>query len=199
MFNGVPGLWRAWLVDQDGQKVKCGVIPSKYKVEEELMMRRSLGDGNGENGERRGSASARRSFFRRRKNNHQRSSSRESTKELASFSDVSINSFSDSGNLAAETIDQIVPSTYVRVERLTYANARPVIIIGPLMDVVFEKLEQEFPQTFQRCIPEVVRGSQQMMERCLQELKFVDYRRRGSHFECTTIAAVREICDKVSQ
>lgn len=31
MFNGVPGHWRAWLVDQDGNRQQCGIIPSKYK------------------------------------------------------------------------------------------------------------------------------------------------------------------------
>lgn len=204
MFNGVPGLWRAWLVDQEGQKIKCGVIPSKYKVEEELLMKRSLADNTGENGSR-AATSARRSFFRRRKNNHQRSSSRESTKELASFSDVSINSFSDSGAITAENDYnyQLLPNTYLRVERLSYKTTRPVIIIGPLQEVLSIKLEQDFQQTFKRCVPEIMKGSQQMMERWLQDLKLVDYRRdyrgsQGSHFECITVAAVREICDKVS-
>lgn len=31
MFNGIPGNWRAWLVDQDGYQHQCGIIPSKYK------------------------------------------------------------------------------------------------------------------------------------------------------------------------
>lgn len=31
MFNGVPGAWRAWLLDDDGVKHTCGIIPSKYK------------------------------------------------------------------------------------------------------------------------------------------------------------------------
>lgn len=31
MFNGVPGSWRAWLIDEDGVKSPCGIIPSKYK------------------------------------------------------------------------------------------------------------------------------------------------------------------------
>lgn len=31
MYNGVPGLWQAWLVDEEGEKIKCGFIPSKYK------------------------------------------------------------------------------------------------------------------------------------------------------------------------
>lgn len=31
MLNGFPGYWWAWLVDEDGQKTQCGVIPGKYK------------------------------------------------------------------------------------------------------------------------------------------------------------------------
>ena len=77
------GLWRAWLVDHEGRKIKCGVIPSKYKIEEELLQRSSLADLDHGS---RSSTSARRSFFRRRK--HTRSSSRDS-KEIASFSDAS--------------------------------------------------------------------------------------------------------------
>ncbi|KAG1674896.1 Disks large 5 [Nymphon striatum] len=187
MFNGVPGLWRAWLVDKEGHKLQCGVIPSKYKAEEELQMRRSMGDLD--TSDRRSSSSARRSFFRRKK--HQRSSSRDS-KELASFSDVSINSFSDSGTL----VEEIVPQTYCPVERLDCYVKRPVIIVGPLVEVVCDKLVQDFPHIFARCIPEVMRGSLEEMERGLADSKFIDYRRRGSHFECTTVLAVREICDR---
>ena len=32
MYNGVPGHWSAWLVDNDGNKTRWGIIPSKYKV-----------------------------------------------------------------------------------------------------------------------------------------------------------------------
>jgi discs large protein 5 len=31
MFNGSPGHWRAWLMDDDGHRQQCGIIPSKYK------------------------------------------------------------------------------------------------------------------------------------------------------------------------
>lgn len=31
MFNGTPGHWRAWLVDQTGRRQTCGIIPSKFK------------------------------------------------------------------------------------------------------------------------------------------------------------------------
>ncbi|XP_022255283.1 disks large homolog 5-like isoform X3 [Limulus polyphemus] len=189
MYNSTCGLWRAWVLDQDGQKIKCGFIPSKSKVEEELMMPRNLADLEGNDGTRRGSTSARRSFFRRRR--HHRSSSRDS-KELASFSDVSINSCSDSGTLAEE----LVPPTYQRVERLDYLTMRPVMVVGPLNEAVVHKLEQDFPSVFQRCIPEATQRSQQAMERGLEEFKIVDYCRKGNYYECTTLSAVQEICDK---
>lgn len=31
MFNGTPGHWRAWIVDQSGRRQTCGIIPSKFK------------------------------------------------------------------------------------------------------------------------------------------------------------------------
>lgn len=31
VFNGVPGLWRAWAVDQEGRELTCGIIPSKQR------------------------------------------------------------------------------------------------------------------------------------------------------------------------
>ena len=34
MYNGVPGHWSAWLVDNEGQRTRWGIIPSKYKVSE---------------------------------------------------------------------------------------------------------------------------------------------------------------------
>lgn len=32
MYNGVPGHWSAWMVDQEGKRTHWGIIPSKYKV-----------------------------------------------------------------------------------------------------------------------------------------------------------------------
>ena len=94
----------------------CHEIPienTSYRVEEDLLLRRSLGELDSESGSRRSAMSARRSFFRRYRK-HQRSNSRD-IKELASFSDASINSFSDSGNL----MEDPPILTYQRVERLT--------------------------------------------------------------------------------
>lgn len=164
---------------------------------------------------RRGTTTARRSFFRRKK--HQRSSSRDS-KELASFS--TINWYSDSGALNDET----TLSSYQRVERLdceleflSHLNSqkkfffnffaffcfvdptyRPVIIIGPLSDCVIEKLIQEYPNKFTRHVPQIMNCSQSTIEKGMAEKMFVDYRKKGNYFECTTVGTVKDICDKVS-
>ncbi|XP_033177063.1 disks large homolog 5 isoform X3 [Bombus impatiens] len=188
MFNGTPGHWRAWIVDQAGRRQTCGIIPSKFKVEEELLLRRSLGDLETDT-TRRGSTSARRSFFRRKK--HQRSSSRDS-KELSHLTGVNLGWYSDSGTLNEETL----PASYQRVERLDYPALRPVLIIGPLSECVVTKLLQEFPGEFTRCLAEAMHCSQATLEQGLRDSLYVDYRKKGSYFECTTVQAVKDICEK---
>lgn len=166
-------------------------------------------DGDGTT--RRGSTSARRSFFRRKK--HSRSSSRDS-KEVASFSNTQLSWFSDSGMLSEEGS---IPS-YQRVERLDCeffifilvpwniitlnscfvdSVCRPVLILGPLSECVANKMSIDFPQLFQRCMMTVMNCSPDAMEKGLENNIFVDYRKRGSIFECTTVQAIRDICDKV--
>jgi hypothetical protein len=43
-YGTFPGHWSAWLVDEEGVKRSWGIIPSKYKVEEELLLKRPLGE-----------------------------------------------------------------------------------------------------------------------------------------------------------
>lgn len=75
-----------------------------------MRLQRSIGDLQMDSS-RRGSTSARRSFFKRKK--HSRSSSRDS-KELASFSDASLNSYTETTPMH----DEPPPHSYIRVERL---------------------------------------------------------------------------------
>ncbi|KAK7078591.1 Disks large 5, partial [Halocaridina rubra] len=187
MFNNVPGLWRAWVVDEDGHKRQCGTVPSKDKVEEEMRLQRSVGDLQMDSS-RRGSTSARRSFFKRKK--HFRSSSRDS-KELAVFSDASLN-YTE----AAPMHDEPSPLSYIRVERLDYLVRRPVVMVGPLWELVCDKLVHDYSHKFIKCVPEVSRRSGEEMEEAVKNNTIVDYRRRGSHFEATTVSQVKEICDK---
>lgn len=137
----------------------------------------------------------RRSFFKRRKGG--RSSSRESSaaKELASFSDMASLNYSDSGALH-EVEPQI--NSYVRVERLDYMVTRPVLIIGPLNDVVTDKLISDFPHKFSKCEPKLMNLTQEALEKGIMNNVIVDFKRRGSQFECYTLAGIKEICERVS-
>ena len=193
MYNGVPGQWSAWLVDQDGQKGTWGVIPSKYKVEEELLLKgRAHTDIESNESSRRSSTSTRRSFFKRRKAG--RSSSRDS-KELASYFDVaSLLSYSDSGTLHEDP----GITSYTRVEKWDYSLTRPVLILGPLADAVVDKLVSDYPYKFVRCQPEYMDCDMSALEKGVLDNMFVDFRRRGSHYEVTTVSSVKDVCDRVN-
>lgn len=84
------------------------------------------------------------------------------------------------------------------VHHHTDSVCRPVLIIGPLAECVADKLSIDFPQLFQRCMMTPMNCSSDAMEKGLENNIFVDYRKRGSIFECTTVQAIRDICDKVS-
>ncbi|KAM3956975.1 LOW QUALITY PROTEIN: MAGUK family member discs large 5 [Aphomia sociella] len=133
LYNGAPGLWRAWQLDCKGTKRQWGTIPSKFKVEE--ILRRSMcpaleGDG------RRGAATARRSFFRRKKHRD--------SKELASFSNSELGCWAEDG----APPDEPPLLSYQRVERLHYGSQRPVVVLGPLRDWVVFKLVSDWPHVF---------------------------------------------------
>lgn len=74
---------------------------------------------------------------------------------------------------------------------------RPVLILGPLAECVAEKLTIDFPQAFERLLPTSMNCTQENMEEGLQNNILVDYRRRGSIYECTPVQAIRDLCEKV--
>lgn len=75
---------------------------------------------------------------------------------------------------------------------------RPVLILGPLADCVAEKLTIDFPQIFERLVPTPMKCAQENMEEGLQNNILVDYRRRGSVYECTLVQAIQDLCEKVN-
>lgn len=99
-----------------------------------------------------------------------------------------------------------VPATYIKVKKMHYDFPRPVIIIGPLKEMFIDKLEQDFPDVFQRCIAEVIHChqseeasiNQELFESWMEEKKVFDARRCGSYVECSTYSSVKKICDHVS-
>lgn len=60
-----------------------------------------------------------------------------------------------------------------------------------------ERLLQDFPQLFIRCSPDVMHCSSADVDKGIANGVLVDFRKKGSFFECTSVAAIRDICDKV--
>ncbi|GBP27676.1 Disks large homolog 5 [Eumeta japonica] len=184
LFNGAPGLWRAWQLDYKGNKQQCGTIPSKFKVEE--LLRRSVGSLEGGDSQRRSSTTARRSFFRRKKHRD--------SKELASFSNTELGWLSDSGTLS----DELPMMSYQRVERLHYNSHRPVVVLGPMSECVVQKLLSDWPSVFARVRWEPLALTGVALERALTSGTHLEPRRRpqSGHLECIPLRAVTELADK---
>ncbi|KHJ46355.1 PDZ/DHR/GLGF domain protein [Trichuris suis] len=111
VFNGVFGHWRAWLIDQEGRERSCGIIPSKSRLEEEFMFKRSgseistLEGSSDGGGSRRGTIRRSLKFIRRSsRSGHQRTPSKESR---------------DMENDSA-----VIDELYQRVERIDSSNLR---------------------------------------------------------------------------
>ncbi|XP_055131563.1 disks large homolog 5 isoform X2 [Symphalangus syndactylus] len=185
--QGTFGSWMAWQLDENAQKIQRGQIPSKYVMDQEFSRRLSMSEVKDDNSATKTlSAAARRSFFRR-KHKHKRSGSKDGKDLLAldAFSNDSIPLFEDSVSLA-----------YQQVQKVDCTALRPVLILGPLLDVVKEMLVNEAPGKFCRCPLEVMKASQQAIERGVKDCLFVDYKRRSGHFDVTTVASIKEITEK---
>lgn len=73
-----------------------------------------------------------------------------------------------------------------------------MLIIGPLSECLMDRLKIDFPTLFRLCEVTTMDCSQEAMEEGLKENIFVDYRRRGNKFECTTVEAISNTCKTVS-
>ncbi|CAJ1067323.1 disks large homolog 5a isoform X4 [Xyrichtys novacula] len=183
--KGSFGTWMAWQLDENAQQIQRGQIPSKYMMDQEFYRRHSVTDMKEDSGKTL-SAAARRSFFRR-KQKHKRSSSKDS-KEMVALDAISTDSI--------PFLDDCVSLAYQRVQKVECTSPRPVLIIGPLTDPVKEMLVKESPGKFCRCVLEVMKASQQAIERGVKDCLFIDYKRRSGHFDVTTVASIKEITEK---
>ncbi|XP_034754388.1 disks large homolog 5a isoform X8 [Etheostoma cragini] len=183
--KGSFGTWMAWQLDENAQQIQRGQIPSKYMMDQEFYRRHSVTEMK-EDSSKTLSAAARRSFFRR-KQKHKRSSSKDS-KEMVALDAISTDSL--------PFLDDCVSLAYQRVQKVECTSPRPVLILGPLTDAVKEMLVKESPGKFCRCLLEVMKASQQAIERGVKDCLFIDYKRRSGHFDVTTVASIKEITDK---
>ncbi|XP_038600353.1 disks large homolog 5 isoform X4 [Tachyglossus aculeatus] len=185
--QGSFGCWMAWQLDENAQKLERGQIPSKYMMDQEFSRRHSMSEVKDDSSSTKTlSAAARRSFFRR-KHKHKRSGSKDG-KELLALDTISTDSI--------PFLDDSVSLAYQRVQKVDCTSPRPVLILGPLLDAVKDMLVKESPGKFCRCPLEVMKASQQAIERGVKDCLFIDYKRRSGHFDVTTVASIREITEK---
>ncbi|XP_031699324.1 disks large homolog 5-like isoform X2 [Anarrhichthys ocellatus] len=185
--NGNFGYWMAWQLDENAQRLEKGPIPSKYMMDQEFYRRHGTADMKDDNGTSKTlSAAARRSFFRRRLK-HKRSGSKDG-KDLLTLDAISIDSL--------PITEDGVSLMYQRVQRVECSFPRPVLILGPLLEASKDMLVKEVPGQFCRCLPEIMKASQQAIERGVKDCVFIDYKRRSGHFDVTTVASIKEITEK---
>ncbi|MGH0134380.1 UNVERIFIED_CONTAM: hypothetical protein FKN15_059082 [Acipenser sinensis] len=185
--KGNFGFWMAWQLDENAQKLERGQVPSKYMMDQELYRRHSMSEMKDENGSSKTlSAAARRSFFRR-KHKHKRSGSKDG-KDLLALDAISTDSI--------PFLEDCVSLAYQRVQKVECTSPRPVLILGPLVDAVKDMLVKDSPGKFCRCPLEVMKASQQAIERGVKDCLFIDYKRRSGHFDVTTVASIKEITEK---
>ncbi|KAJ8013811.1 hypothetical protein DPEC_G00033660 [Dallia pectoralis] len=183
--KGSFGTWMAWQLDENARRIQRGQIPSKYMMDQEFYRRHSMTELKDDK-DKSLSAAARRSFFRR-KNKHKRSSSRDG-KELVALDAISTDSI--------PFLEDCVSLAYQRVQKVECGSPRPVLILGPLTDPIKDMLVKESPGKFCRCVLEVMKASQQAIERGVKDCLFIDYKRRSGHFDVTTVASIKEITEK---
>ena len=69
---------------------------------------------------------------------------------------------------------------------------RPVLVIGALSEWVVEKLIIDFPEQFHRCMVNQMKCSKEEIEMRLKNNSIIEYRRRGSLYECVSLQAVKD-------
>uniref|UniRef100_A0AAY4A2P9 Discs, large homolog 5a (Drosophila) n=1 Tax=Denticeps clupeoides TaxID=299321 RepID=A0AAY4A2P9_9TELE len=185
--DGCFGSWMAWQLDEGAHRLQRGLIPSKLMMDQEFQRRCSITDARDDSSPGKTvSAAARRSFFRR-KNKHKRSGSKDG-KDLPAPDTISTDS--------APYMDDSSSLAYQRVQKVDSTTPRPVLILGPLVEATKDMLVKEAPGKFCRCLQEVMKASQQAIERGVKDCLFIDYKRRSGHFDVTTVASIKEVTEK---
>ncbi|XP_047442567.1 disks large homolog 1-like isoform X2 [Mugil cephalus] len=101
--------------------------------------------------------------------------------------------------------------TYQPVMQQEVNYTRPVIVLGPMKDRINDDLISEFPDKFGSCVPHTTRprrdyevdgrdyhfmASRELMEREIQEHKFIEAGQYNNHLYGTSIQSVKEVADK---
>ncbi|XP_042076609.1 disks large homolog 1 isoform X1 [Haplochromis burtoni] len=116
-----------------------------------------------------------------------------------------------SDNESSSSGQEEILLTYQPVMQHEVNYTRPVIVLGPMKDRVNDDLISEFPDKFGSCVPHTTRprrdyevdgrdyhfmSSRELMEREIQEHKFIEAGQYNNHLYGTSIQSVKEVADK---
>ena len=177
LYNGEMGQWKAWLLDDSGDKLsqQVGIIPNVYKAVEEVLSLNHSGEVYDSLDSHR--RSARLSFGKVKKKKALR-------REIASFTNASL------GNeVFSVAPEEPLVATYERVNRVVYEERRPVVILGPFGEEITEKLLRLYPDKYGRCMPSAFSGSDEVIEKR-------QYASVVSGWQSLTVGAVKNVADR---
>ncbi|GFX29519.1 tight junction protein ZO-1 [Trichonephila clavipes] len=122
LYNGKPGSWLVFRLGRNGQEFQRGIIPNSSRAKELAQMQQTSSKKEGD-GESRGN------FFRRRARR---------SKSLCKdhWEDV----------VLADSVTKFPP--YERVILKQPGFIRPVVVFGPLTDIIKDRLLKDYPQCY---------------------------------------------------
>ncbi|XP_054713756.1 tight junction protein ZO-1-like [Uloborus diversus] len=122
LYNGNPGSWLVYRLTRNGQEIQRGVIPNSQRAKE-------LAQAQQTSSKKEGDSDSRVNFFRRRARR---------SKSLCKdhWEDV----------VLADTVTRFPP--YERVILNQPGFIRPVVIFGPITDIVKDRLLKDYPECY---------------------------------------------------
>ncbi|KAG1660238.1 Tight junction protein ZO-1 [Nymphon striatum] len=124
LYNGVVGAWQVYRMGRHNQETQKGIIPNKSRAEELAQAQQSRAKKDASSSESRGS------FFKRRSARRSKSLCKDHWDDVV-FSDA-ISKF----------------SAYERVTLKHPGFTRPIVLFGPLNDVIRDRLLRDGPDMF---------------------------------------------------
>ncbi len=193
--------WQARRIDQMGNELAAGIIPSRSRWERKARARdRNVRwDGSTGRGGKRGSLGKNKiSFFK--------SSQEGGVDGNGQHQDEAGDRSFESDPKESENI-----LSYELVQQIEIDYTRPVIVLGPLKDRINDELISEFPERFGSCVPHTTRPKRQFemdgrdyhfvlsreaMEQDIQNHKFIEAGQYNDNLYGTSIASVKEVAER---
>ncbi len=193
--------WQARRIDQMGNELAAGIIPSRSRWEKKIRSReRNVkwdGGSMGRGGKRGSIGKNKLPFFKGSQEGGVDGNGQHHQEEA----DRSFESDKDGESILS----------YELVQQIEIDYTRPVIVLGPLKDRVNDELISEFPERFGSCVPHTTRPkrqfevdgrdyhfvqSREQMEQDIQNHKFIEAGQYNDNLYGTSIASVKEVAER---